>query len=124
MRWCATHHSPRFQVWPVPFLGRMPCLVGVVMVVRFNLEASSIFAKVSSPRPVRAKKTGHTRPKPPLTDIGGPGRQRVANMLALLNVSHSTFYSRVRDNVYPAPDGHDGRFPYWHNETVRNLLGK
>lgn len=105
------------------FSGQMSCLLGLVMVVRFNSEDSAS-EKVPASNRSRAKKTGHTRPRPPLTDIGGPGRQRVANWLALLNVSHSTFCSRVKNKVYPQPDGHDGRFPWWHNETVRNFLGK
>ncbi len=71
---------------------------------------------------VPKKSKGHTQPKAPTIDLAQPGRLRVANLLALLNVSHSTLYNGLKTGRYPQPDGHDGKFPYWKTETIRALL--
>jgi predicted DNA-binding transcriptional regulator AlpA len=65
---------------------------------------------------------GHTRPRRPLIDIDGPGRLRVAHILALFSISHSTLYARIRDGKFPARDGVDGVMPYWLTSTIRPLL--
>ena len=72
----------------------------------------------------RAKKNGHTKPKAPLTPLDQVGRLRVSNWLALLGVCHSTFVKGVKSGRYPAPDGYDGRFPYWNNATARKFLAQ
>jgi hypothetical protein len=46
------------------------------------------------------------------------------NMMALLNVSHSTFSAGVKSSRYPSPDGYDGKRPYWLNETVLKFIKK
>jgi hypothetical protein len=51
-----------------------------------------------------------------------PGRLRVANVQALLNVSRATLYAGLASGRYPKPDGHDGNMPYWCTETIRPLL--
>lgn len=66
---------------------------------------------------------GHTRAKDTLINIERPGRLRVANLLALLNVSHSTLYAGIKSGRYPVPDGKDGKLPYWYTATIRPLLG-
>lgn len=67
-------------------------------------------------------KSGHTLPRPPQVSLDQPGRLRVAHLLCLLSVSHATFYKRLKSGLYPAPDGHDGKMPYWSTETVRRFL--
>ena len=75
----------------------------------------------SQPRAPKKSK-GHTQPKAPTIDMEQPGRLRVANLLALLSVSHSTFYNGLKTGRYPQPDGHDGKFPYWRTDTIRAFL--
>lgn len=72
--------------------------------------------------PQKKRRNGHTRPKAPVIDIQKPGRLRVAHLLALLGISHSTFYARIRTGLIPGRDGIDGRIPYWNTSTVRKLL--
>jgi hypothetical protein len=43
-------------------------------------------------------------------------------LLALLALSHSTLYQGLKTGRYPAPDGRDGRFPFWRTETIRSFL--
>lgn len=59
------------------------------------------------------------KPKKPLTHLDGPGRQRVCNMLAILNISRPHFYRLVAAGALPKADGYAGRSPYWFNETIR-----
>lgn len=67
-------------------------------------------------------KSGHTRPRQPAISLDQPGRLRVANLLALLNVSHSTLYAGIKSGRYPNADGRDGSFPYWNTATIKNYL--
>lgn len=62
------------------------------------------------------------KPKMPLTDLAGPGRQRVANVLAIFAFSRPTLYRKLQKGEFPPPDGRDGRRPYWSNETIWNHL--
>lgn len=68
------------------------------------------------------KKTGHTRPRRPEMSLNEPGRLRVSNLLALLNISHSTLYAGLKHGRYPSPDGKDGNFPYWKTSTIKTFL--
>ena len=86
------------------------------MAITINRE--SITPASSSGR----KKSGHTKPKLLQISLNEPGRLRVAHLLGLVGVSHSTLYSGLKSGRYPAPDGHDGRLPYWNTETVRQFL--
>ena len=72
----------------------------------------------------RKSKSGHTAAKAPLISLNQPGRLRVAHVMSVLGVGHSTLYAGIRVNRYPQPDGHDGRIPYWFTETVRQYLQK
>jgi predicted DNA-binding transcriptional regulator AlpA len=78
-------------------------------------------AEKSAPAPVN-KRNGHTVAKAPLIDLSEPGRLRVAHLLALLGVSHSTFYSGTKSGRYPKADGKDGNFPYWKTSTIKRFL--
>lgn len=71
---------------------------------------------------VKAKRSGHTRPRMPSISLDCPGRVRVSGMLALLGVAHATFYAGLRSGRYPAPDGRDGKLPWWSTSTVRPLV--
>lgn len=70
----------------------------------------------------KSQKNGHTKARAPLIDINQPGRYRVANLLAILGVSHSTFYVGIKTGRYPKPDGLDGSIPYWKTKTIKSLL--
>lgn len=70
----------------------------------------------------KRQKSGHTRPRSPEISLEQTGRLRVANMLAILGISHSTFYAGVKSGRYPSPDGRDGSFPYWNTSTIREYL--
>ncbi len=71
----------------------------------------------------KKKKSGHTKPQAPQISLNEPGRLRVAHLLALFSISHSTFYARLHHPVdrFPEADGHDPR-PYWKTETIKKLL--
>ncbi len=73
-------------------------------------------------KPERSHGSGHTKPRQPTIDIKGPGRLRVAHVMSLLGISHSTIYARMRAGALPQFDGRDGRIPYWRTETIRQLL--
>jgi predicted DNA-binding transcriptional regulator AlpA len=70
------------------------------------------------------KRSGHTRPVAPTISLHQPGRLRVAHVLALLSVSHSTFYAGLRKGRYPKADGHDGKLPFWSTQTIRDFLAR
>jgi predicted DNA-binding transcriptional regulator AlpA len=67
-------------------------------------------------------------PSPPNSEGDGGNslestrRIRVDEILLLLGVSRSTLYHRLKTGTYPAPDGHDGKMPYWKQSTVKRLL--
>jgi len=71
---------------------------------------------------VKAKKSGHTRAKAPTISLDQPGRLRVAHLLSLLSVSHSTLYIGIRRGRYPKPDGYDGKLPFWNTGTIKVFL--
>lgn len=74
------------------------------------------------------RQRGHTMPKSPSIQPSQLGRYRVAHVLAVLGVSHSTFYAGLKPacggtaSRYPPPDGYDGRLPYWKTSTIKALL--
>lgn len=71
---------------------------------------------------LKPKKTGHTRAVAPTISLDQPGRLRVAHVLALLAISHSSLYAGMRMSRYPKPDGYDGKLPYWNTDTIRAFL--
>lgn len=71
-----------------------------------------------------AKKSGHTRPQAPTLSLDQPGRLRVAHLLSVFGVAHSTLYHGIQMKRYPKPDGYDGKMPYWKTETIREFLGR
>ena len=76
----------------------------------------------ASQEPPRRRRRGHTIAKAPLIGLDQPGRYRVAHLMAVLGVSHATFYARLREGRYPPADGKDGRFPYWKTSTIKTFL--
>ena len=88
------------------------------MVIRIKTPASPAGKSFVIPN----KSRGHTRPAQPLIDLTGPGRLRVANLLALFGISHSTLYARIRVGRFPVRDGLDGKIPYWNTSTIRAQL--
>lgn len=79
-------------------------------------------AEQSAPTP--KKSSNHTRAKAPVIDLSQDGRLRVAHAIALLGISHSTFYAGLKSGRYPKADGRDGKFPFWHTSTFRPLMGR
>jgi len=71
---------------------------------------------------VKGRKNGHTRARAPSISLDQPGRLRVAHLLCILSVSHSTLYSGIKKGRYPKPDGHDGKIPYWNTGTLKIFL--
>lgn len=92
------------------------------MAIRFKASPSNAIEQVLTP--LKRKSTGHTRPRPPTIDMYAPGRVRVANLMALLDVSHSTLYKRIADGKFPEPDDRDGRIPFWYTSTILPLVTK
>lgn len=70
----------------------------------------------------KAPSRGHTRPRQPTIGLDQMGRLRVANLLAIFNVSHSTLYAGFKSGRYPPPDGQDGSFPFWMTSTIKTFL--
>lgn len=74
------------------------------------------------------RQRGHTQPRAPIVSLDQPGRLRVANVIALLGISHSSLYAGLRPKPgetttrYPKPDGRDGGFPYWKTATILAFL--
>ena len=68
------------------------------------------------------KKCGHTKPMAPTISLDQPGRLRVAHLLSVFGVAHSTLYQGIQVKRYPKPDGYDGKMPYWKTETIRVFL--
>ena len=65
-------------------------------------------------------------PKPkkitPVPSLVGPERLRIADVLALVKVSRSTFYAGLAAGRYPPADGKDGNIPFWKASTIRTFL--
>ena len=72
--------------------------------------------------PSEKKRSGHTKPRAPLISLNEPGRLRVAHVLSLLAVSHSTLYEGIKTLRYPPPDGYDGKMPFWKTATINQFL--
>lgn len=70
----------------------------------------------------KPKSCGHTKAQPPIINLDQPGRLRVAHVMALLGVSHSTLYAGISSGRYPPPDGRDGKLPFWKTATVKAFL--
>jgi hypothetical protein len=101
----AEFDKPQHALPPPPFVG-----------------AEQVLDVVAITSLTKRKKTGHTRPRQPLISLDQEGRLRVANLLAILNVSHSTFSAGVKSGRYPPPDGYDRKMPWWSTTTVRPLV--
>lgn len=82
----------------------------------------TINRKAEKSAPATKKSNGHTRAKPPLINLSEPGRLRVAHVMALLGISHSTLYAGMQSGRYPNVDGRDGKFPYWNTSTIKKFL--
>jgi predicted DNA-binding transcriptional regulator AlpA len=87
-----------------------------------GIEREKIYLSSKVKIEEKRKKSGHTRARRPEINLEQPGRLRVAHLLALLGISHSTFYAGVKSGRYPGPDGKDGTIPYWNTVTIREYL--
>ena len=74
------------------------------------------------------RQRGHTQARAPVISLDQCGRLRVCHLLAILGVSHATFYAGLKmkpgetTTRYPQPDGYDGKFPFWRTGTIRAFL--
>ena len=80
------------------------------------------FINVPASKPSKPKKSGHTKAVAPTIPLNQPGRLRVAHLMSIFGVSHSTLYAGIKSGRYPKRDGKDGRMPYWHTETIQSFL--
>lgn len=71
---------------------------------------------------VKGKRSGHTRAKAPIIGLDQEGRLRVCHLLSLFSISHTTLYAGIKSGRYPAPDGRDGRMPWWRTSTIKLAL--
>jgi hypothetical protein len=71
---------------------------------------------------VMRKRRNTRQAKAPTISLQQPGRLRIANLMALLSISHQTLYVRLKSGLVPPPDGYDGVRPYWFTESIRPLL--
>lgn len=79
--------------------------------------------RVPSPSGKKPKKAnGHTKAVAPTISLDQPGRLRVAHVLSIYGISHSTLYAGLKRKRYPKPDGYDGVMPYWMTSTIRQSL--
>lgn len=76
----------------------------------------------AQPSVTERKKSGHTAPRKPLISLNEPGRLRVADLLGLFGIAHSTLYAGLKSGRYPKADGLDQTIPYWHTATIRQFL--
>lgn len=86
------------------------------------IQATSTSTVETARNADHTRKSGHTRPQAPAISLDQPGRLRVAHVLAILGIGHSTLYAGMRVGRYPKPDGRDGAIPYWNTETIRLFL--
>jgi len=77
-------------------------------------------AVVEQPSKVVRKRIHQPRPA---VDLRLELRLTQADCAAVLRIGKSTFRAGVVSGRYPAPDGRDGRIPYWHSRTIRRFLG-
>ena len=81
--------------------------------------------RVPTKQPATEKKSrGHTKAAVPTISLDLPGRLRIAHLMSLFAVSHSTLYAGMKAGHYPQPDGRDGKRPFWNTETVRSRLSE
>jgi len=94
--------------------------------MRANLPASSasnsqLLTVAKTPTVAARRRSTKSRASVPAISLDQPGRLRVAHMLALLAVSHASFYNGLKVGKYPKPDGNDGR-PFWKTLTAKVFL--
>jgi hypothetical protein len=93
------------------------------MSIIFHRDSEKHLLQNQAPSIAR-KKSGHTFPRQPVISLADVGRLRVANLLAILNISHSTLYAGLKVGRYPPPDGRDGNLPYWMTTTILHFLNQ
>jgi len=80
----------------------------------------SLSSELSNSPPT--KQRGHVKPRNPIININNLGRLRSGHVLALCGFSHSTLYSRMKNGLFPLPDGKDGGLNYWNTQTIKCYL--
>lgn len=99
--------------------------MAITIVPKVNTTTTSAPAEVSTPAPIPLAKVkklnkGHSRP----LDIQGidldtPQRLLMGHVLAYMKTSPSTLARWIEDKTFPAPDGRQGRRPFWFTSTIR-----
>ncbi len=93
---------------------------GVVTII--EKTPNGMTKRVEKAAPAKKAPSKKVKPQAPNISLSQPGRLRVANMMSLFGVSRTTLYAGISSGRYPAPDGKDGRIPFWNTETVSNWL--
>lgn len=86
------------------------------------MQRDRIVRRRKNPELRKESRSNHVRPRPPLISLYEPGRLRTDNVLALLRISQTTLYARLKEGTVPPPDGRDGRRLYWNTRTIREHL--
>ena len=68
----------------------------------------------------RSGQRGHVRAKESSTPLSEQGRLSVANVMHLLDISHSALYAGI-PRRFPSPDFYEGNKPYWDTQTIREF---
>ena len=68
----------------------------------------------------RSGQKGHVQAKAPAIPLTEPGRLSVANVMHLLDISHSALYAGI-PRRFPSPDFYEGNKPYWDTQTIREF---
>lgn len=81
---------------------------------------AEVSAKPIPLAPVKKLNKGHSRP----LDIQGidldtPQRLLMGHVLAYMKTSQSTLTRWIDSGSFPAPDGHQGRRPFWFTSSIR-----
>lgn len=77
----------------------------------------------------KEKRNHHTKASTTEIDLDKPGQLRIADLMAILEVSHSTIYDwlnrknmRARAHPLPPPDGYNREKPWWNTSTIKAFI--
>jgi predicted DNA-binding transcriptional regulator AlpA len=90
------------------------------MTIRAERGASMAITYIQSPAP--AAKPRRARSALPPVDLTKPGRLRVDDVLTILRVSRTAFWTGIKTGRFPPADFHEGRIPYWKTSSILPLV--
>ncbi len=88
---------------------------------------AEVFTPASTDQPrhqIGKPNKGHSRPlNIQGIDLNTPQRLLAGHVMAFLKTSHSTLNRWIDEGKFPAPDGYQGRRPFWFASTIRRHVG-